>query len=233
MRRLNSWKRAALAAVFIITGLISGCVSYKSAAAQNAATPGGVNAVPTTPVAVTPATTAESISLPEVVPFQQGTTKFINGDRISITEVRGTEDAIRPGNIYCIKGTYTLASHDQAVLAAYVTAMNAGEGRSGTLKVQKITINKGEGTFLLFLPMTIRGWPHVSFYSVETGESLGGNYFGTGSSVLRQWWRVGNTDTAPNPSTGMTEPGFTLPEPTPPADKSDNPGIGPLPWGVR
>ena len=189
----------------------------KSAAAENAGTAGIANAVPTTPVAATAATAAESISIPEVVPFEQGTTKFIDGDRISITEVRGTEDVIRPGNIYCIKGTYTLASHEQAVLAAYVTAMNAGEGRSGTLKVQKMTVNKGEGTFMLFLPMTIRGWPHVSFYSVETGENLGGNYFGTGDCVLRQWWRAGHGDTAPNPSTGMTEPGgFTLPKPTPP-----------------
>ena len=236
MRRLNSWKQAALKAAFIITGLIYGCVGVQSAAAENAATPGIVNAVPTTPVAATAATAAESISFPDVVPIEQGATRFLDGDRISITEVRGTSEAITPGNIYCIKGTYTLASHEQAVLAAYVTAMNAGEGRSGTLKVQKITVNKGEGTFSLFLPVTIRGWPHVSFYPVEGGEDFGGNYFGTGDFVLKQWWGSERTDSGSTKSTEGTEgtqTGFTFTKPTMPADKSDNPGIGTLPWGVR
>jgi hypothetical protein len=236
MRRLNSWKRAALAATFITTGLIYGCVGVQSAAAENAATPGVVNAVPTTPVAATATTAAESISFPEVVPFVQGANSFATGDRITITEVRGTAEAITPGNTYCIKGTYTLASHGQAVLAAYVTAMDAAEGRSVPLKVQKMTVNRGEGTFSLFLPVTIRGWPHVSFYPVETGENLGGNYFGTGSSVLKEWWGSGHTDTAPAKSTEGTEgtqTSFTFTKPTMPADKSDNPGIGPLAWGVR
>ena len=30
----------------------------------------------------------------------------------------GTADTMTPGNIYWIKGTYTLASHDRATLAA-------------------------------------------------------------------------------------------------------------------
>jgi hypothetical protein len=56
MRRLNSWKRAALAAAVITTGLIYGCVNYKSAAAENAGTAGIVNAVPSTPVELAVAT---------------------------------------------------------------------------------------------------------------------------------------------------------------------------------
>ena len=36
--------------------------------------------------------------------------------------------------------------------------------------------------------MSCRGWPHVSFYPAEGGGSFGGNYFGTGDSVLKQWW---------------------------------------------
>ena len=54
---------------------------------------------------------------------------FLNGDKITIPEVRGTADTFAPGNIYWIKGTYTLASHDRAMLAAYTTAMDAENGR--------------------------------------------------------------------------------------------------------
>jgi hypothetical protein len=236
MRRLNSWKQAALAATLVTTGLIYGCVGVQSAAAENAATPGGVNAVPTTPFAVTTMTTAESLPFPDVVPVEQGATRFLGGDRIAVTEVRGTEDAITPGNIYCIKGTYTLASHGQAMLAAFVTAMEPGEGRSGYLKLQRIMVSKGTGTFSLILPMTIRGSPHVSFYPTEGGESFGGSYFGTGDSVLKQWWGSGHTDSGSTKSTEGTEgtqTSFTFTKPTMPADKSDNPGIGPLAWGVR
>ena len=38
------------------------------------------------------------------------------------------------------------------------------------------------------LQITAPGWPHVSFYPTDGGESFGGVYFGTGDSVLKQWW---------------------------------------------
>jgi hypothetical protein len=79
--------------------------------------------------------------------------------------------------------------------------------------------------------MTIRGWPHVSFYPVSGGEDFGGNYFGTGDFVLKQWWGSGHTDSTPAKSTGATQTDSA--KPTTSADKSDNPGIGALPWGVR
>ncbi len=47
-------------------------------------------------------------------------------------------------------------------------------------------IDKGTGTFTLFLPMTCSGWPHISMYG--DGQSFSGIYFGTGDSVLKQWW---------------------------------------------
>ena len=36
--------------------------------------------------------------------------------------------------------------------------------------------------------MSCEGWPHVSFYPSGGGEGFGGNYFGTGDSVLKKWW---------------------------------------------
>jgi hypothetical protein len=40
--------------------------------------------------------------------------------------------------------------------------------------------------------MLYDGWPHVSFYA--GGESIGGNYFGTGDSVLKRWWGTKASD---------------------------------------
>jgi len=131
---------------------------------------------------------------PYAVNFEQGATRFLNGDEIKILEVRGTADTITPGNIYWIKGTYTLGSHDRAMLAAFITATDAEHGKGAYLKVQTTVVNQGNGTFTLFLPMSCRGWPHISFYPADGGSDFGGNYFGTGDSVLKQWWGSRETD---------------------------------------
>jgi hypothetical protein len=142
---------------------------------------------------VTPDARATS-EFPHAVRFEQGATRFVDGDKITITEVRGTADRFTPGQTYRIKGTYTLASHDRAMLAAYVTAMDPENGRSTSLKSQKTVVDRGSGTFTLTLPMSCRGWPHVSFYPADGGGDFGGNYFGTGDSVLMRWWGSKETD---------------------------------------
>ena len=55
-------------------------------------------------------------TFPHLVHFEQGTTDFLDGDRITITEIRGTAATMEPGNTYKITGTYTLASHDRPCL---------------------------------------------------------------------------------------------------------------------
>jgi hypothetical protein len=138
--------------------------------------------------AVASTTQSASSDFPHVVKFEQGATRFADGDRIAITEIRGTAETFSRGNIYLIKGTYTLGSHDRATLAAYITATEAKNNFGHTLKVQHLKIDRGEGTFTLFLPMYSDGLPHVSFYSESDGNGFGGNYFGTGDSVLKEWW---------------------------------------------
>lgn len=128
---------------------------------------------------------------PYEVDFEQGATQFAEGDNISILEVRGTAETFMPGHIYWIRGKYKLASHKRAMLAAYTTAMDAENAISQPFQAQSTYIDEGHGAFTLFLPMSCRGWPHVSFYG--DGESFSGNYFGTGDSVLRRWW--GSQDT--------------------------------------
>ena len=77
--------------------------------------------------------TAKS-DFPFTVKFEQGATAFHDGDKIAIDEVRGTADTFVPGNIYLIKGTYTLASLDKAMLAAYTTAMDAENAKGYSFK---------------------------------------------------------------------------------------------------
>ncbi|HEY2251866.1 MAG TPA: M56 family metallopeptidase [Planctomycetaceae bacterium] len=125
---------------------------------------------------------------PQAVKFEQGATDFMKGDNITIVEVRGTADKFAPGNSYLVKGTYALTSHDQATLAAYITATDAENGTGESQATQTTVLNKGHGTFTLVLPMSCRGMPHVSFYSAAEHGSFGGNYFGTGDSVLKKWW---------------------------------------------
>src|SRR5258707_8658950 len=117
---------------------------------------------------------------PYSLKFEQGATRFKDGDKITILEVRGTAETFTPGNIYWIKGTYTLASHDRATLAAYTTAMDAANATGASFKVQTTIVDHGNGGFTLFLPMSCRGWPHVSFYPADGGDDFGGHYFGKG-----------------------------------------------------
>ena len=35
--------------------------------------------------------------------------------------------------------------------------------------------------------MSYGGWPNVSFYPADGGQSFGSTYFGTGGSVLKKW----------------------------------------------
>lgn len=150
----------------------------------------------TKPPGVTPVATAD---LPYMIEFDQGATRFLDGDEITIEEIRGTAKTFEPGHIYRIKGTYKLASRDKATVAAFTTAANVSDGKSRSLKVQHMSVRRGEGDFALFLPMSCQGWPHVSFYPNGGGEGFGGNYFGTGDYVLKKWWGdAGNQRDATN-----------------------------------
>jgi beta-lactamase regulating signal transducer with metallopeptidase domain len=177
---------------------------------------------------------------PYAVKFEQGATRFQDGDKINILEVRGTSDRFTEGNIYWIRGTYTLASRDRAILLAsgtvdywdltglggtldgarsdFFVSGSAEKSYQGVdpsyasgieLRVQRAEVVRGSGTFMLFLPMKHTAFPHVSFCSSERyGASFGGNYFGTGDSVLKKWWRSAESDgkTTPAAINGVTNP---------------------------
>jgi hypothetical protein len=133
-----------------------------------------------------PAATEEATpDLPRAVGFELGDTKFANGDNITITQMRGTSETIATGGSYCVEGTYTLASRDEADLAFFSTTI-AASGPSPIDPKQHVRVKKGTGSFRLVKTLDEDGYLHLSFYPVPSGSDFGGVYFGQGKRVLRK-----------------------------------------------
>jgi hypothetical protein len=130
------------------------------------------------------ARTLPAPSIPDVaqmttaVPFDLGQTSKQGGDRITITEVRGTRGDFALGGSYIVRGEYTLASADQADLAFNITAIDPADGCGYTNPRQHQRVTRGTGTFEVANTLTIRGYPHVTLYVRGSGTS--GVYFGKG-----------------------------------------------------
>jgi len=128
-------------------------------------------------------------SIPDVaqmttaVPFDLGQTSKEGGDRITITEVRGTRGDFALGGSYVVRGEYTLASADEADLAFNVTAIDRADACGYTSPRQHQRVTRGTGTFEVANTLTIRGYPHVTLY--VRGEGTSGVYFGKGEFLAR------------------------------------------------
>src|SRR5437762_130716 len=109
--------------------------------------------VPAGPAATEDAT----LDLPRDVRFELGDTKFANGDNITITQMRGTSEMIVTGGTYCVEGTYTLASRDEADLAFFTTSI-AASGPSPIDPKQHVRIKKGIGSFRLVKTLNEDGY---------------------------------------------------------------------------
>lgn len=119
----------------------------------------------------------------QVVQFELGESEFAPGDNITIAGLHGTTEQIRRGGTYCLTGTYTLNSQDEADLSFFATTTN--KILIPVEPEQTIHVVKGAGSFRLIKKMTEEGYLHVSFYSRSTGQGFGGVYFGQGQWVLR------------------------------------------------
>jgi hypothetical protein len=110
------------------------------------------------------------------------------GDAIVITAVHGTAPTIAIGNTYRIDCAYTLASHDSATVSAYQTDTQPNLPHRQMIPGQFVRIEKGSGTFTVYLKVEDPGCPHVSFYPDGGGASFAGEYFGTGDSLPPASW---------------------------------------------
>jgi hypothetical protein len=122
-------------------------------------------------------------SLSHFVRFETGGTWLRDSDNITIDEIHGTSDKIEPGNLYEIKGTYALASHDRANLEVEVTSRNPAHDPH--LRTQSMVADRGDGHFTLYWYFWSDGNPHLSFYPAGGGSSFASVYFGTGENVLK------------------------------------------------
>ena len=125
-----------------------------------------------------------SQEFPYALQFELGDAEFIPGDQIAIQTVRGTAPDLRTGETYCVEGTYTLSSQEEAKLALFVTTRQ--DIRTKTDPRQIIDIKKGSGSFRLVEKMSNEGCPHISFYPLPSGSAFGGVYFGEGEWLLRK-----------------------------------------------
>jgi hypothetical protein len=108
--------------------------------------------------------------------FYIGQASFPKGDSIEITSVERTPERM------VVKGHYNLVSHDQALLALYITT-------STNIRVpedsqQRMQISKGRGDFELIHSHLVPGLPHVWMYA--DGETLANLYFGTKAEALEE-----------------------------------------------
>jgi beta-lactamase regulating signal transducer with metallopeptidase domain len=169
--RRNLMTRASLPVVLTTAAILAGCatlISGRSSVARADAPP---------------ATAPAQLSIPlRAIPFELGEAEFEAGDSVTIDQVFCTGEKLATGEIFVVRGTYTLASRDAAEVALFITAPSP----QGTpiSPHQRARIAKGTGRFELRTTFT-NGSPHVSFYPAGGGSGFGGVYFGQGEFVLK------------------------------------------------
>jgi beta-lactamase regulating signal transducer with metallopeptidase domain len=145
MTQLTPKKLAAIAACFVGSVIILSCFAGSLARAQ------------------------QSDDFSHVVNLE----KTSSGDLITITEVRGPSDTLVVGNTYEVRGTYKLVSQDKALLTVGVTReISQPFEKHQNLPTQKMTVEKGEGSFTLQFHMWQQGMPRVAFYSLQGGPGF-------------------------------------------------------------
>ena len=105
-----------------------------------------------------------------------GQTWFPKGDSIEITSVERTE------NQMTVKGHYNLVSHDNALLALYVTTST--NIRVPVDSQQRLQISKGRDDFELTTSHLVPGLPHISMYADD--KSFAALYFGTKAEAMEE-----------------------------------------------
>jgi hypothetical protein len=120
---------------------------------------------------------------PTLLHFDLGDSSFLPGDSITISQVSELSPPktdLSLTRTIQVTGTYTLASHDSALLGAEITSNDPNSGKGGYAKIDKGAAQPFSLTFTL----AGNGYPHVSFYPANGGESFGGIYYGSGATLL-------------------------------------------------
>jgi hypothetical protein len=116
------------------------------------------------------------------VPFEIGRTEVVDGNAITIEEVRGTRPAIEVGGMYIVTGTYKFAA-DDGKLYFWQTANN-WDNTGPILDTQFVRVKKGEGRFALLHDMPGPGWFHLEL-KADDGREVADVYFGHGETLRK------------------------------------------------
>ncbi len=120
--------------------------------------------------------------------FAIGPHAFPDGDKIEIQEVHSKLGTFERGDTVTVKGTYTLASRQNATLLFSVTQDAAKPQRRCFIRRPA---RAGTVPFELKLPVAADGHLHVGFYDVQTGGCFGTVYFGTYAQMQKiSHWNV-------------------------------------------
>ena len=113
-------------------------------------------------------------SKPSAAPktFTHGKSAFRPGDSIRIRQLQ------RGNSFMTVTADYDLASTTSANLSLHVTS-TTNTNAIKTSHTQSQTVTQGKGSVILHHPDLYEGLPHLTFYSPETGQAIGGIYFGT------------------------------------------------------
>ena len=104
--------------------------------------------------------------------FTPGKSTFRPGDSIRVRQVQ------RGNGFMTVTADYDLASTTSAKLSLHVTS-TTNTNAIKTSHTQSQTVTQGKGTVILHHPDLYEGLPHLTFYSPENGQAIGGLYFGT------------------------------------------------------
>ncbi len=111
-------------------------------------------------------------------PFELGESSLSRGDQLKILSVRTDTGDFSVGTQLEVRGTYELSSAESANLYLGTTATTSVGGRSEIAPEQTCVVDQGSGSFVLATKIPWEGNPHISFYRLSSGGSLGGVYFG-------------------------------------------------------
>jgi len=97
-------------------------------------------------------------------------------DEIRVTAISGDRPRLEPGGHYVVEGTVRLGSRDQANLRlGCMSGEISGENLQG--------VYRGDARFRFAFTYEKEGFPHLSLYPSEGGNSLGSAYFAQGEVV--------------------------------------------------
>jgi hypothetical protein len=114
------------------------------------------------------------------VEFFTVSTKFANGDDITIQEVRSELGTLANGDTVTVKGTYTLSSQPDAMMLFSITTKDVSLDKAYLQR----QVQAGTAVpFEMTRPIKCDGMLHIGFYSVQGGNAFGNVYFGAKSQA--------------------------------------------------